>query len=132
MGQEFGHLFKSLITIEIVCVNDAERFVYLITGRKHGMCGTPRFGTLNLLFDSKRRQIVTLVHVIRLDFSSEFRFEYFLEFSCEFFSDNETYLSESGADSIVDGIIDNRFPIRPERIYLLHASIAAGHTGRKN
>src|SRR5690606_19971480 len=132
MSEELSHLLKCLIPIKVIGIDHAKRLIDLVSGGKHGMGSSPWFRTLNLLINTKLRQIVTLVYVICFDFTRQFRLEYFFEFVGKFLTDDETYFSESGSDGIINRVIDNRFAVRPEWVYLLHASIAAGHTSREN
>ena len=127
-GQIVIHYLKSLHPIVIVGIDDSKRSINQILCGKDCMAGSPRFFAVFRNFKSCRQDVQLLKRIFYFhDFGNAIAncsTECFLDFML----DDKNDSPKSGAICVVKRIINNDFPIRTNRVNLLHSSISAAHT----
>ena len=80
-----------------------------------------------------RQFIQFLKNEIDLDLTSEtFRREHLPELLFEQVTDHENHAAESGADGIVDRIVDNSLSARPHAVHLFQRTVPGSHSRSQN
>ena len=60
------------------------------------------------------------------------RLHVFFHIGLEIFTDDIDYFAESGFNCIVNGIVDDGFPVGTQAVHLLESAVAAAHSGCKD
>src|SRR5690606_21086596 len=93
--QEFGSTLECIVPVEIVGIDNSERFVHYFHRTKNGMGCTPGFLAILGILVSFRKRIHILVRVGRFHLSGELGLEYGFKVIGKLAPDDKYYFSKS-------------------------------------
>ena len=131
-SQELSSLRKSVGTVEVISIHHAERLVHYIAGCKQSMCRTPRLHATLRHAVTLGQIIQALECVIYLNLTGKASTDLALKRLLKILTNNEYNLTETGADSIIHGIVENNFTVGTHGVQLFKATVTAAHTCCEN
>ena len=123
---------KGLRAVVIVGIDDGKGAVHQAPGGQHGMAGAPGFYTAGGNGVALRQVAQLLIRVLYVDDPGQTRSDGGSEVILEFALDDEDYPLETGAQGVVDGIVDDQLAVVSHGVDLLEAAVPAAHTGGHN
>ena len=130
IAEELGHRAETLSAVKVVAVDDGKRLVDDISGHHYGVIGTPGLLAAFGHHISGREIFELLEYILHGHAAAEtLGIVYLLEVLFERMTDDENDLAESGADSIINRIIDNRLAAGAETVHLFERAVSGAHSG---
>ena len=127
-----GKYSEAVATVEVVGIDDCERFVDSSCAHKHCMCRAPGFGTVGRACEAFGKFVDSLEDNFYRYRAFIFRKHFFAEVSFEILADNKYNFTESGAKSIEYRVVHDCLAVGAETVELFEAAVTAAHTGSKN
>ena len=123
----------SLGAVEVVGVDHGERLVNGIGGHHHGMVRAPR---LHAAFGN-RQPLGEVVQLLKDEIDGDAPAEAvgrkdLAELLFKRVADDENHLAETGADGVVDRIVDDGFVVGTDAVHLFERSVAGAHACRQD
>ena len=129
-GQVIIHHPEGLRAVIIIGIDDCKRAVDEVLCRQNGVAGAPGLDTA-LRHGKACGQLIQLLegvfHVHGLGYTLA---DGCLESILDLMLDNKDHRLKACAAGIVKGIIHDHLTVRPHRVDLLHAAVAAAHASR--
>ena len=122
----------ALRSVKIVSIDDRKGLVDRVGGHQNCVQRAPRLVAAGRDGKPLRKFIEFLKDVFDRDMSFKPCTDGLLEHLLNVLADNEHDLAESGAECVVDRIVDDGFTTRADWIDLLEAAIAVAHAGGQN
>lgn len=115
--------------VKIISIDDGERFTDGIGGHKDRVRGAPGFGPARRHGAPCWQFVEFLKDIFHRDSSFKPRAHELLELRGDLLTDNEHKSAKSGAQGIVDRIVNYGFTTRADGINLLQAAVTGAHSG---
>ena len=115
--------------VEIIRVDCGERFGDFFRGTQNRVPRSPRLGAFFRSPERSGELVQFLESVFHLDFIFPFRADVLAERLFDVVTDHENDFAESAFERIVNGIVQNDFAGRTDRINLLESAVTASHSG---
>lgn len=123
---------ESVAAVEVVGVDNCERFVDYVFTHKHGVVGTPRFGAFGGTGVSFGKFVGRLENDFNGYMALVFSEDFFTEVVLKVFTYYENDFTEAGAYGVVDGVVHDGFAVGAELVELFKTAVTATHASGEN